>query len=84
MFKENQTVAKFQESIEIANTEWDMKLKKLKENLVDVENEMIEKQKAELTELKNSLDQNIPENPKLSVALLNIKNIQQNLKKQKK
>jgi hypothetical protein len=76
--------AMYQESIEKANAEWDEKTQKLEEHFIELENEMIEKQKEEMVKFNESIEQKFPATPKQSVALLNLKQVQLNLVKQKK
>lgn len=79
-----QEEAQYQESIKNANAEWDDKTQKLEEHFMDLENELIEKQKEEMTKFNESIEQRFPSTPKQSVALLNLKQVQLNLVKQKK
>eukprot|EP00829_Urostomides_striatus_P010415 TRINITY_DN2441_c0_g1_i2.p1 TRINITY_DN2441_c0_g1~~TRINITY_DN2441_c0_g1_i2.p1 ORF type:complete len:318 (-),score=135.18 TRINITY_DN2441_c0_g1_i2:3-956(-) len=76
--------AMYQESIEKANAEWDEKTQKLEEHFIELENELIEKQKEEMIKFNESIEQKFPATPKQSVALLNLKQVQLNLVKQKK
>jgi len=70
--------------IDAENNEWNKKILDLKQHFVLIENEMIEKQKKERENLLAELERTIPTNPKPSSMLLNQKQIQQNLVKQKK
>ncbi len=56
----------------------------LRQHFVDMENEMIARQKEEIETLHADLDQQLPEKPKASTELLNLRQIQFTLVKQKK
>ena len=74
----------FDSLIEKENKEWEKKMGDLNEHFTGIENEMIEKQKKEREDLINELDRTLPTKFKPSSTLLNQKQIQQNLVKQKK
>lgn len=80
----DQTDSTYQSTLDKTNADWDEKLEKLEQHFIDLENQLIEKQKEELTNLHEKLEQTIPVNSKPSTALLNLRSIQQNLVKQKK
>ena len=74
----------YQNMIDAENKEWDKKMLDLKQHFLQIENEMIEKQKEEYDNSLAGLERSLPAKAKPSSALLNLKQIQQNLVKQKK
>lgn len=81
--QENKNEEIFKDSIEKVSSDWDSKLEKLEQHFVDMENQMIERQKQELSNYVDMLEKSLPNNFKQSVTLLNLKQVQQNLVKQK-
>ena len=57
-------------------------MKSFRESDIQLEEEMIEKHKEELIEFVETLDQSLPQQPKDSTELLNMRKIEYNLVKQ--
>ena len=74
----------FQTTLDAENKEWDNKMEELKQNFGKLENELIDRQKKELEQVHEHLDRTLPIKSKPSSKLLNMRQIQQNLVKQKK
>ena len=74
----------FQTTLDAENKEWDNKMGELQQNFANLENGLIDRQKNELEQLHEHLDRTLPIKSKPSSKLLNMRQIQQNLVKQKK
>jgi hypothetical protein len=74
----------YDKMMEDENKEWEKKMSDLTQHFEQIENELVEKQKKEREDLIAELDRTLPTKIKPSSTLLNQKQIQQNLVKQKK
>ncbi len=69
------------EEFNMFNEIWDNRMVQFNERAQQLEEEMIEKHKGELEEFLRSLDESLPEKPKDSSELLNMRKIEDNLVK---
>ncbi len=88
-FKENQKMEKirleedFMNEMESFSEHWNSKIQNYQEECKQMENELIEHNKAQLEEYRDYLDENLPKKPKDSSKLINLKHqIEQLVKKQ--